>query len=248
MRQKRAAEIRLAVVGGDLAFGWGVAAAETLPYFVRRLVALDIDQPGRPLRPVTAVNLAARGLPLAEYAAWIDRWAYLAPDVICILPDPEHHRVEGASFLPDRRSRFFATFGYSPILPLVVQEKGAQRHSDTLQAAAALLARLDPDAPQSSRANTQSVAGSIEAAVRSALRVATIGIVVIAPLDAGVEERSVAPADPRVRMVDLNRLPTDTSGLTLDGFDLSVSGHSWAADAVAPAVLELIHAAGAATR
>jgi hypothetical protein len=49
-------------------------------------------------------------------------------------------------------------------------------------------------------------------------------------------------------MVDLNRLPTDTSGLTLDGFDLSVSGHSWAADAVAPAVLELIHAAGAATR
>jgi hypothetical protein len=40
MQQKAANEIRIATVGGDLAFGWGVAASETLVYGVRQLVAL----------------------------------------------------------------------------------------------------------------------------------------------------------------------------------------------------------------
>ena len=61
MRQPLPNEIRIAVAGGDFAFGWGVAASETLVYGIRQLVALEIDRPGRPLRPVTAVNLGAAG-------------------------------------------------------------------------------------------------------------------------------------------------------------------------------------------
>ena len=87
MRRKEAREIRIATAGGDLAFGRGVAAGETLVSNVRQLVALAIDLRGCQLRPITAVRLGAIGLPPGQYAGWIQRFAYLQPDVICIVPD-----------------------------------------------------------------------------------------------------------------------------------------------------------------
>lgn len=248
LRQKQPDEIRVASVGGDLAFGWGVAASETLPYFVRRLAALEIDRPGRPLKPVTAVNLAARGLPAADYAAWIARWRYLAPDVMCILPDPEDYRGSGDRFLPDRSSRFFTTFGYSPILPLVLDEKGARMQSPAVRWAGALLARLDPMTTDAARADSPRPADALDAAVRAALSVSRMGVVLVLPVDAGADARRVAIADSRVRIVDLGRVPADTTLLTLDGFHFGAAGHSWVADAVAPAALDLIRAADPSTR
>jgi hypothetical protein len=248
LRQKQPAEIRVASVGGDLAFGWGVAASETLPYFVRRLVALEIDRPGRPLKPLTAVNLAARGLSVADYAAWIGRWKYLAPDVMFILPDPEDHRGTGDRFLPDRASRFFTTFGYSPILPLVVDEKGARMQSLAVRSAGTLLARLDPMTTDAARPDSPRPAEAFDAAVRAALSVSRMGVVVVLPVDAGADLHRVAISDSRVRIVDLGRLPGDTTLMTLDGFHFGAGGHSWVADAVAPAALDLIRAADPGTR
>src|SRR5260370_23838182 len=85
MRQKQSNEIRLGVVGGDLAFGWGVAASEPLAPSIRQLVALQIDKPRRPLTMVTALNLGAQGLAPSEYARWITHFAYLRPDVLCVV-------------------------------------------------------------------------------------------------------------------------------------------------------------------
>ena len=88
LHDKQPNEIRIAVVGGDLAFGWGVAADETLAAYLRRLVILDLDRAGGANRIVTAVNLGAQGLALSEYETWLEHFAYLEPDVICLLPDP----------------------------------------------------------------------------------------------------------------------------------------------------------------
>ena len=243
MNEKRANEIRIAILGGDLAFGWGVPPNETLASFVRRLVALDMDRPGGKSWLFTAVNLSARGLAPAEYASWIEHFAYLRPDVMCIVPDPPAHRLTEGRFLPDRHSKIFAAFGYSPILPLVLEEKGTVSRSRTLRAAGALLARFDPGGTSELRSDQTVSPQSLESAVRAAERVVTMGVVVVLPPDFG-PETSLTDAGPRVRVVDLDQIPEmHDDALRLDGFHFSTGGHSQAADTVAPAVLALIHAA-----
>ena len=54
MQQKASNEIRIATIGGDLAFGWGVAASETLVYGIRQFVALALDVRGSQLRRSTS--------------------------------------------------------------------------------------------------------------------------------------------------------------------------------------------------
>ena len=247
MNRKRPHEIRVAMAGGDFAFGWGVAAAETLPYFVRQQVALDVDR-GQDVVPVTAVNIAARALDVRDYASWIDRFAYLQPDVVCVLPDPEPRPTHEGRFLPDRGSWFFDAFGYSPILPLVVQEKGALLHSRALQFAGDVLERLDPPARPRTLPPPSNVPDAIGGAVTSALGAARIGVVLVLP-PARTWRGSIDTSDRRVRVVDLNEVPSmHDPALRLDGYSLSVAGHSRAADAVAPAVIDLIHAAGVVAR
>lgn len=234
-------EIRIAVVGGDLAFGWGVAADETLAAYLRRLVILDLDRAGGANRVVTAVNLGAQGLALPEYQTWLEHFAYLEPDVICLLPDPGGHVMRNGRFLPDRQSVAFSTFGYSPILPLVLQERGAISHSAVMRAAGGLLARADLH--ESYRAPTRAdVRQATRSAIAAARKLAAIGVVVVMPPDGDADLHGAIGPGPDVRVVDLgddSALRGDA--LRLDRFHLSAGGHSRAADAVAPAVLHLIH-------
>jgi hypothetical protein len=243
LNQKRPDEIRLALVGGDLAFGWGVAANETLPYFVRRLVALDVMHVEPPVT-VTAVNLSARGLDPAEFRSWLARFGYLRPDVVCLLPDVTSHPPHSDRFLPDRQSLFFNAFGYSPILPLVVREKGLLAGSAALQTAGAALERLDPTAgsPRVERYTDRSAA--IAAAIDEALRLAAIGVVLVLPPDDQALAMSASDGG-RLRVVNLAGVPSMRDpALRLDGYYFSVAGHSRAADAVAPAVVDLIRVSG----
>jgi len=250
MRQLQANEIRVALAGGDLAFGWGVAASETMAYGVRQLVALRIDQPGRPLQPVTAVNIGAAGLPISDYARWIDRFAYLRPRIICLVVDPIGRRNTARWQLPDRRSLVFAAFGYSPILPLVLEEKGAIANGRLIASAGRLAAALDHAAQPAAATNGGGSADELTAAVRAA-RAAASGVVVVTPpltgpnaaadiaLHTAVEARFAG--DPRVQFVALGDDPSmydvDT---TLDGFHFGAGGHAAAAALVAPAVLSLL--------
>jgi hypothetical protein len=243
LHDKQPNEIRIAVVGGDLAFGWGVAADETLTAYLRRRVILDLDRAGGANRVVTAVNLGAQGLALSEYETWLQHFAYLEPDVICLLPDPGRHVLRNGRFLPDRQSVAFSAFGYSPILPLVLQERGAISHSSVMRAAGGLLARADllesfhaparPDVRQATRS-----------AIAAATKLAAMGVVVVMPPDGDADIRGALGADTDVPVVDLGDVPILRSDeLRLDRFHLSAGGHSRAADAVAPAVLQLVHAA-----
>jgi hypothetical protein len=248
LHEKQENEIRIAVLGGDLAFGWGVAADETLAAYLRRLVSLDLDRAGEATRLVTAVNLAAQGLAHPEYGPWLEHFAYLNPDVICVVPDPAWHPLREGRFLPDRHSVAFVAFGYSPILPLVLLERGSLGHSAVIQEAGRLLARADVNV--SSAASPRADAGeSIRAAVAAAARVAPMGVVVVMPPDVGADVRGAIVADARVRIVDLGDVPAlQGDDLRLDHFHLSAGGHSRAADAIAPAVLQLVHAAESTNR
>ena len=242
LNQRQPREIRIALVGGDLAYGWGVAAAETLPYFVRRLVSLDVSHEEPPVG-VTAVNLAVRGMDAEEIASWLEHFAYLQPDIVCVLPDAASHATDAVRFLPDRGSRIFSALGYSPILPLVVEEKAAMRGSPALAAVGAVLERLDPASRPQSAGPKADRSRAIASAVDAALRVARAGVVLILPPDDPISA-SDAVADRRLRRVDLAATPAlrDPS-LRLGGYYFSVAGHSRAADMVAPAVLDLLHAA-----
>jgi hypothetical protein len=243
MNQKGPNEVRIAMAGGDLAFGWGVAANETAPYFLRQLATLALDRGAAKIN-VTAVNIAARGLDAADYAAWIGRYSSLQPDVICLLPDPGQHQLADGRFLPDRGSRLFETFGYSPILPFVLQEKGALTRSASLAFAGAALERLDPHVSASARHGVD-MPTAVADAIAAALGVARIGVVFIVPPGLSPTVATADTSSGRLRIVDLSTAPIMRDpALRLDGYALSVAGHSRAADAIAPAVIDLIRASG----
>ena len=143
LHQKKPNEIRIAVVGGDLAFGWGVAASETLAPTLRDDVSMAVMSSRRRDSNVTALMLGALGLGPSEYARWIDHHASLRPDVICIVADPSSHPLADSPFVPARRSAAFRAFGYSPILPLVLTEKGTMRNSTPARIAGYALGYAD---------------------------------------------------------------------------------------------------------
>lgn len=252
MRQKAPREIRIAVAGGDLAFGWGVAAGEALPAHIRQLVALETDQPGRPLRPVTAVTLGAVGLDADEYGGWMQRYASLAPDIICLVADP-NRPMSGRRGMPNRRSRVFGAFGYAPMLPLVMQEKGRVSGRLWLERIGAWFEAVDGGNPPLRREAVESrrYASSLAGAARSALRIADAGVVVVLPPYRSAAERAdhlavietVGREDTaRLRLVDLAEAGDLDDTVQLNAVDFSTAGHARAAGHVVPAVMSLLAA------
>ena len=259
MTRKIAPEIRIAVAGGDLAFGWGVAASETLVYSVRQLVGLETEKRGSQLGRTVAVNLGARGLPPGEYAGAVSHFAYLQPDVVCLVADPRHH-VPATAQLPDRQSALFQVFGYAPMLPLVLREKAAVAGIPLLSALGAGAEAADDLFGRRLRGSTREPRGTmleassydqaLESAVGAALA-ANASVVLVLPLYASQEDRLdheriwaqvAAQFDARrVRIVDLgDEADMYEPDLRLNGFDFSTGGHTKASEHVAPAALALI--------
>ena len=250
MRQRQPREIRIAVAGGDLAFGWGVAAGETLSAAVRQLVLLETDKPGQPLRPVTAVTLGAIGLDTDEYGRWLQRYAALAPDIICVVADP-NRPMSGRRGMPNRRSRVFRAFGYAPMLPLVMQEKGRVSERPWLDRVGTWFEALDGGNSPLRRdaVDPQRYASSLAGAARSALRIANAGVVVVLPPYQSVGERrdhaavveAVSREDgSRLRVVDLAESGDMDNTVLLNAVDFSVAGHARAAGHIVPAVMSLL--------
>jgi hypothetical protein len=121
-RQRRPYEIRVTIVGGTRAFGWGVPA-RALPAELGRVTMLTTDRPGGDPRPVVVMNLGRMGALPDEYPETIEHFAYLQPDYICLFDDLG---VRGGSPITGTGSTsgIYQLTGYAPALPLVFREKG----------------------------------------------------------------------------------------------------------------------------
>ncbi|MDA2916296.1 GDSL-type esterase/lipase family protein [Nitrospinae bacterium AH_259_B05_G02_I21] len=125
-------EVRIAVLGGSTAYGYGVTQEHTFPAYLERMLNARVDGPGGRVRKVTVLNLSYNGEGAVCFASTLESYAYLQPDIVLLYSGindgpyfayyrkPEHcyrnkSMVFGlSSYLPVR---------YRPILPLVVREK-----------------------------------------------------------------------------------------------------------------------------
>jgi hypothetical protein len=253
MPMQRGAEWRVAVVGGDRAFGWGVGPEEAMPAYLRTELSRQVTGDA----PVMVANLGAIGLPAHDYDGRIRAFSYLRPDVVCLYVDLRDR--SNAALLPRHDSGVTAATGYVPMLPLLFRDKGVKLAADghtwlgsSASAMSTSLTAIDRvlyalvASTKEFALDDRSV--SLGQAVEAALDAAPQAVVVLPmPLDDAERQAHEAArarlspwvaAEPRLQLVDLR----ETTGLAdpvlrLDGFHYGAAGHSMAATAIAPAVL-----------
>ena len=257
--QRQPNDIRIVFAGGTRAFGWGEPVTATTVASVRFEIARVIDQPGAALRPLEVINLGQLGALPESYPATFDRYASLHPDYIGILDD----LGERGPNPPFAASGIFMATGYRPILPLVLHEKGAIVGSRMigvpLECVGSALATLDRwlargagTAAAASATSPDAYADAMIAAIDAAHRHARGVVVALAPIDTEPQRRNFDVLSARLaargkapwlRIVDLSEhADLYDPQLRLDGFSFGASASSLAAQAIAPAFLDLLRA------
>jgi len=268
--QRQPNDIRIEVVGGTRAFGWGEPAG-SLGSQIRRLMLLAIDRPGAVVRPVTVVSVGRLGALPDSYPAVIEHYAYLQPDIICIYDDLG---VRGSE--PTERSAVFELTGYAPALPVVLAEKGkAWRYgsvsrgytstsaSSTASAAKQLagvafeatgegLGAADAGAARLFRSEPAAApyADAMMASIEAARRRAHAVVLVLSPAETPEQQHNAAALRPRLpdtagapwlRIVDLDSEPRlRRDDLRYDGWNYSGVATTIAAEHITPAVLRFV--------
>jgi hypothetical protein len=257
-RQRKPGDVRLLLVGGTRAFGYGASADGTISHRVEWDLNVNGD------RPFTVINAARSGATAADYAGIISQYAALQSDFIVI------HDDLGRAATRPRRSRVAALArGYTPVLPLVIEEKGmawrfgsvaaayegqapsgslaARVAGATLQVLGRALRELEsPRAPAVPAGHTAAMLAAIDTALQHSLAV----LVVVDPattevtagngkaLKAAIEQRADRG---KVRFLDLAAVPgIDNADSTLDGYSYSALGRQRVALAMLPAVADLV--------
>ncbi len=142
--RKRPNEIRLAMLGGSTAFGYGLPPRESIPAFLEGRLNADPRDRGRRF---VAVNLGAPGQGAYGFLADLADYDSLDVDIAILyegyndlgvdgVPDGVPRRASPNHLLWRRQSPIFRLSGYYPIFPLVFQEKAmALRFGGDLNAA-----------------------------------------------------------------------------------------------------------------
>lgn len=140
--QKQPGELRVVVLGGSTAFGYGVTWDEAIPALLER--KLNQQQGNAPAR---VVNLGFNNEGAYSFLPTLKDFEYLDYDVVCFY---EGYNDLSGDAIPNRavyrhESAVFRLTGYSPILPLWLREKALLlRYGGDLKAAYA--ATLDGNA------------------------------------------------------------------------------------------------------
>lgn len=136
MGRKKLGEVRIAVLGGSTAFGYGVTTEHAFPAYLERMLNERVGDLGGRVRKVTVLNLAYNNESSVCFASTLDQYAYLQPDVVLLYsgindsPHFTYYRKPKACFR--NRSIIFQLTGYLPILQLVVHEKYFQLRYGTV--------------------------------------------------------------------------------------------------------------------
>jgi lysophospholipase L1-like esterase len=140
---KRPNEIRIVVLGGSTAFGYGLPWTEAFPYQLQQA----LNARSRVGRFYSVVNLGAPGQGAFGFQFDLSDYAYLKYDSAILyegyndlgstdLPEAVPPRVAQNRLLWRRQSPVFRLTGYFPVLPLVFREKAmALRAGGDLDAA-----------------------------------------------------------------------------------------------------------------
>lgn len=249
VRARAEREARIAVVGGDFAFGWGMAEAETTAGYLRTMLATALNKSGEAATVVTSINLGAHGLPAEDYPARIEQFGDLAPDVWCVYVDLEDSHA--GSVMPPFDSGVTRLTGYVPMLPIVIEEKGLTTLGRGLKAIDRTLYGLVEGGPTEKAPERRLPA--IERAIDLALAPATTkAVVVILPVPLTDPQRvehdrilasalARASGAPRMGVVDLAAQPKFSAPeLRLDGVSYSAGGNSLVAQEVGPVIVDLL--------
>jgi lysophospholipase L1-like esterase len=116
--RKKPGERRVVVVGESTAFGYGVHWQESFPAYLQTLLNEQYAIPGR---PVTVVNLAYNDEGAHSYKFTLGDYEYLDYDAVIFYSGYNDLGLNLNVFR--HQSPIFRTFGYMPILPLVLHEK-----------------------------------------------------------------------------------------------------------------------------
>jgi lysophospholipase L1-like esterase len=128
--RKQPNEIRIVVLGGSTAFGYGLPYNEAFPYYLEQL--LNAGAPDG--RHYTVINLGAPGQGAYGFRFDLADYAYLHYDAAVLyegyndlgtvdVPPGVEHRSRPNYLLWRRESPVFRLTGYMPVLPLVFREK-----------------------------------------------------------------------------------------------------------------------------
>lgn len=255
VRQRQPGDMRLLYVGGTRAYGYGGASEGTIAYRLERDLNVNGD------RPATVINASRIGAVAADYAAIISQYGSLQSDYVVI------HDDLGRAATRPRRSRVAALTGYTPILPLFMEEKGMQwRYGSvaaayqgeapprgffarsagaTLQSLGRALRSLEsPEAPLPAVDHTTAMMAGVDAALAHSL-----GVLIVVDPAAGEEtsrNRAVLfsalnrhPDRAKIRMFDAATV-TGMEGVeaTLDGYSYNALARQRLGMALAPVVME----------
>ena len=161
--RKAPGELRVVMLGGSTAFGYGVTWDEAIPALLER--TLNEGAAGAPAR---VVNLGYNNEGTYTFLPTLQDFDYLDPDVVCLYEG--YNDLSGDS-APNRavfrhESAVFRITGYFPILPLALVEKARSlRFGGDLNAAYAA-ARNEPGSQTVFRPNlaARTSAAALEAA------------------------------------------------------------------------------------
>ena len=239
--------LRVAIVGGSAAYGYGVDWENAMPYYVDSAIERWGQRVPSPVK-VDAVNLAALGDGAASYVHTLRTYEYLRPDIVCIYDGYSGMGTTGA-FGARHASIVFRATGYFPILDDVVARREPRMSADRAGVDPMLRddATGDVTCGGGSRAYCEAIAGTVAWARAHGMSAAVVTPPYISRRHAA-QQASLAlmlaerfGGDRRFRYLNMGtKIDLRDRNLSFDGVHLTPRGNQTMAQELTPPLFEVL--------
>jgi len=247
---KAPAERRVVIVGGDAAYGSAVDWELSLAPALGNRLEQGWRSKHRRGELISVMNLSEPDAGASSYAGTLRRYAYLAPDVVCIYDG--YAATDGVSVESREKSLVFRTTGYLPILglhgrpQLSVPSAGVDPVLQDVNAQ--VDAAHDPSCERLSAAYCTAMAETVSSALAQGR-----SVVVATPPYVSARHRrqqeSLAAAlarqfgsNPRFQYIAVGAsAELRNRSVSADGINLTAGGYEAVADRLVDAIFEAVH-------